>query len=364
MDESICELESEKATNELPAEKSGYLHPVAREGEVLKIGDVLATLTVDETAPVKKDVVIPQLFPEEGKEENNGSKNIALPAAGKLMRETGVEVQEGSGLGGRIIKEDVWKAVEKKKEIPVNSFSRQERREKLTSLRKTIARHLVEAKNTTAMLTTFNEVDMKAIMDLRAKYKEEFQKKHEISLGFMGFFTRAVCLALQQFPAVNGRIEKDEIVYHEYCDVAIAVSTPKGLVTPVIRNAESLSLAEIERQVATLAGKGRENKLSMEEMSGGTFTISNGGVFGSLMSTPIINIPQSAILGMHKIQERVVVLGGKMEIRPMMYVALSYDHRIVDGKESVTFLVKVKEMLENPALLLSGNDPVKEFMEL
>jgi 2-oxoglutarate dehydrogenase E2 component (dihydrolipoamide succinyltransferase) len=234
----------------------------------------------------------------------------------------------------------------------------------MSNLRKTVSRRLVEAKNTTAMLTTFNEVDMSRIMEIRAKYKDSFKEAHGVNLGFMSFFTKACCIALQEWPAVNAYIDGEEIVYHEYCDISIAVSAPKGLVVPVIRNAESLSMNEIEGKVVELAKKARENKLSMDEMTGGTFTITNGGVFGSLMSTPIINIPQSAILGMHKIQERPMVVNGKIEARPMMYLALSYDHRIIDGRESVSFLVRVKELLENPELLLIGRDPVQALLEI
>jgi 2-oxoglutarate dehydrogenase E2 component (dihydrolipoamide succinyltransferase) len=222
----------------------------------------------------------------------------------------------------------------------------------------------VEAKNTTAMLTTFNEVDMSGVMDVRTKYKDKFKETHGVNLGFMSFFTRACCIALSEWPAVNASIDGENIVYHEYCDISIAVSAPKGLVVPVIRNAESLSMAGIEKEVVALAGKAKENKLTIEEMTGGTFTITNGGVFGSLMSTPIINIPQSAILGMHKIQERPIAVNGQVVIRPMMYVALSYDHRIIDGRESVSFLVRVKELLENPEQLLIAKDPVKMLLDL
>jgi 2-oxoglutarate dehydrogenase E2 component (dihydrolipoamide succinyltransferase) len=234
----------------------------------------------------------------------------------------------------------------------------------MSNLRKTISRRLVEAKNSTAMLTTFNEVDMSKVMELRTKYKDKFKEAHGVGLGFMSFFTKACCYALQEWPAVNAYLDGEELVYHDYCDISIAVSAPKGLVVPVIRNAESLSMAEIEKKVVELAGKARDNKLALEEMQGGTFTITNGGVFGSLMSTPIINIPQSAILGMHKIEERAVVINGQIVARPMMYLALSYDHRIIDGRESVGFLVRVKELLENPELLLFGKDPVKTLLEL
>ena len=237
---------------------------------------------------------------------------------------------------------------------------RNDRREKMTSLRKTVSKRLVAAKNETAMLTTFNEVDMKSIMDMRTQFKNQFKEIHGVNLGFMSFFTKAVCVALKQFPSVNAYIDGEEIIYHDYCDISIAVSAPKGLVVPVIRNAESLSFAEIEKEVAALADKARNNKLTLEEMTGGTFTVTNGGVFGSMMSTPIINPPQSAILGMHNIIERPVVRDGQIVIRPMMYLAVSYDHRVIDGRESVGFLVKVKQCLENPALLLTeGNDPNK-----
>jgi len=234
----------------------------------------------------------------------------------------------------------------------------------MSQLRKTIARRLVESKNSTAMLTTFNEADMSAIMEIRSKFKDKFKEAHGVGLGFMSFFAKACCIALQEWPAVNGYIDGDQLVYHDYCDISIAVSTPRGLTVPVIRNVESLSMAEIEKKVIELANKARDNKLSMEELQGGTFTITNGGVFGSLMSTPIINLPQSAILGMHKIQERPMAINGQVVVKPMMYLALSYDHRIIDGRESVSFLVRVKELLENPQQLLIGKDPVKTLLEL
>ena len=243
-------------------------------------------------------------------------------------------------------------------------FSRNERPEKMSNLRRTISRRLVEAKNTTAMLTTFNEVDMTAIMDIRKKSKDKFKEQHGVNLGFMSFFTKACCYALQKFPSVNAYLDGENILFHDYCDISIAVSAPKGLVVPVIRNAESLSMAGVEAAVVELATKAKNNKLTIEEMSGGTFTITNGGIFGSMMSTPIINIPQSAILGMHNIVERPMAVNGQVVIRPMMYVALSYDHRIIDGRESVGFLVLVKQLLENPALLLFGKDPVDALLEL
>jgi 2-oxoglutarate dehydrogenase E2 component (dihydrolipoamide succinyltransferase) len=270
-----------------------------------------------------------------------------------------------SGIGGKILKDDVLDALSSPGRRPgLQLFNRDEKTEKMSSLRRTVSRRLVEAKNTTAMLTTFNEVNMQPIMEIRTKYKDKFKELHGVNLGFMSFFTKAVCYSLQEWPAVNSYIDGDSIISHNYCDISIAVSAPKGLVVPVIRNAESLNMAEIERKVAELATKARDNKLTLEEMQGGTFTITNGGVFGSLMSTPIINIPQSAILGMHKIEERPVVLDKQIVIRPMMYVALSYDHRIIDGRESVSFLVRVKELLENPDQLLFGKDPVKALLEL
>jgi len=248
--------------------------------------------------------------------------------------------------------------------ITVSTVSRNEKPEKMSNLRKTISRRLVEAKNTTAMLTTFNEVNMQPIMEIRNKYKDKFKEIHGVGLGFMSFFIKACCYALQEWPSVNAYIDGDNLIYHDYCDVSIAVSTPRGLTVPVIRNAESLGMADIEKKVIEVATKARDSKLTAEDLTGGTFTITNGGVFGSLLSTPIINIPQSAILGMHKIEERPIALNGQVVIKPMMYVALSYDHRIIDGRESVSFLVRVKELLENPDQLLFGKDPVKTLLEL
>ncbi|MCY7409688.1 MAG: 2-oxoglutarate dehydrogenase complex dihydrolipoyllysine-residue succinyltransferase [Chitinophagales bacterium] len=390
IDESICELDSEKATNELPAEQGGKLKIIAAENSVLKIGELLCTIdTSFKDEGIKTEDVTPktkemEAVKEEAKpaidnsqsvteEKVNAIKNppseiksFPSPAAEKIIRETGAEIASGSGKDGRITKQDAIVASKNKSTVSSlpKKFSREERREKMSALRKTLSKHLVAAKNTTAMLTTFNEVDMKPIMNIRAKYKDAFKEKFGVGLGFMSFFAKACCYALQEWKSVNAFIDGEEFIYHDYCDISIAVSTPKGLVVPVIRNAESLSFQEIETKVADLAKRGRENKLTLEEMSGGTFTITNGGVFGSLMSTPIINIPQSAILGMHKIQDRVVVIDGKMEIRPMMYVALSYDHRIIDGRESVSFLVKVKELLEHPDQLLIGSDPINEMLEL
>jgi 2-oxoglutarate dehydrogenase E2 component (dihydrolipoamide succinyltransferase) len=383
-DEVIAELESEKATFEVNAEKAGTLKTLGKEGDTLKIGEVLAN--IDETA------IKPDVKPEEKKSSSNGmpsavnavtekaasvsepakaagssSEVKATPVAAAII--TDKKVDKGSiipsGANGKIVKHDVLEALSNPGRLPGKAlFTRDVRKEKMSNLRKTVSRRLVEAKNTTAMLTTFNEVDMTQVMALRSKYKDKFKEKHGVNLGFMSFFTKACCYALQEWPAVNAYIDGEEIVYHDYCDISIAVSAPKGLVVPVIRNAESLSMAEIEKKVVELAGKARDSKLSMEEMQGGTFTITNGGVFGSLMSTPIINIPQSAILGMHKIEERAVVVNGQVTVRSMMYLAVSYDHRIIDGRESVSFLVRVKELLENPDQLLFGKDPVKALLEL
>ncbi|HEY1113389.1 MAG TPA: 2-oxoglutarate dehydrogenase complex dihydrolipoyllysine-residue succinyltransferase [Chitinophagaceae bacterium] len=382
-DEVIAELESEKATFEVNAEQAGVLKTVGGEGDTLKIGDVVAQ--IDETAAKPEGApAAPAAAKEEAPKpaapapQADAAKPAAAPAAAPadvkatpvasaIIADKKVDVKtiQPSGYQGKILKEDVLEALANPGRRPgTEAFTREEKREKMSNLRKTVSRRLVEAKNTTAMLTTFNEVDMTRIMDLRKLYKDKFKEAHGVNLGFMSFFAKACTFALQEWPSVNAYIDGDSIVFHDYCDISIAVSAPKGLVVPVIRNAESLSMAEIEKKVLELAGKARDNKLSMEEMQGGTFTITNGGVFGSLMSTPIINIPQSAILGMHKIQERPVVVDGQIVIRPMMYVALSYDHRIIDGRESVSFLVRVKELLENPELLLFGKDPVKTLLQL
>lgn len=375
-DEVICELESEKATFELNAEQAGIVKFVAKEGDTLLIGDL--TCQIDETAARPEGVSSATIAketpavaaPAPVTQENHSQQTIdfkATPVAQNIIADKKVDVSsvKGSGALGKITKSDVLAAIEKPGVMPGSTlFSRDDKREKMSNLRKTISRRLVEAKNSTAMLTTFNEVDMTAIMNMRNQYKDAFKTKHGVGLGFMSFFTKACCIALQEWKAVNAYIDGDEIIYHDYCDISIAVSAPKGLVVPVIRNAESLSMNEIEAKVVELATKARDNKLSIEEMTGGTFTITNGGVFGSLMSTPIINIPQSAILGMHKIQERPMAIQGKVEIRPMMYLALSYDHRIIDGRESVGFLVRVKELLENPVMLLAGKDPAALLLEL
>jgi 2-oxoglutarate dehydrogenase E2 component (dihydrolipoamide succinyltransferase) len=370
MDEIIAELESDKATFELTAEKAGVLITKASEGDTIAIGSVVCAIDDKAAAPAK--TATPQIEKaattsapvSETKKSNNESTYASghpSPSAAKILSEKGIDVQalKGSGKDGRITKEDAQAAnTAAPKSSVTNTITpagtRAMRAEKMSSLRKTVAKRLVAVKNETAMLTTFNEVDMQAIMDIRAKYKDKFKEKYGVGLGFMSFFTKAVCEALQEFPAVNAQINGEEIIYHHYADISIAVSAPKGLVVPIIKNAESLSLAGIEKAVAELATKARENKLTLEEMTGGTFTITNGGVFGSMMSTPIINAPQSAILGMHNIVERPVAINGQVVIRPMMYVALSYDHRIIDGRESVGFLVRVKQLLENPERMLLG----------
>ncbi len=378
-DEVLCELESEKATFELNAEQAGILHIKAQEGATLAIGDLACS--IDETAakPAGAEAAPAAPAPKADapkKEEKSApapakeapqSDVKATPVAQAIMSDKQVKPAEvkGTGSKGRIMKQDVLEAIAHPgRKGGDTANTREERRDKMSNLRKTVSRRLVEAKNSTAMLTTFNEVDMTRIMDIRKQYKDSFKESHGVNLGFMSFFTKACCIALQEWPAVNAYIDGDAIVYHDYCDISIAVSAPKGLVVPVIRNAESMSMADIENKVVELAKKARDNKLSPDEMAGGTFTITNGGVFGSLMSTPIINIPQSAILGMHKIQDRPVAINGKVEIRPMMYLAVSYDHRIIDGRESVGFLVRVKELLESPELMLFGKDPVKTLLEI
>ncbi len=377
-DEVIAELESEKATFEVNAEKAGTFKPLAKEGDTLNIGDVLAQ--IDETAEKPAVIARPKQETPAAAEPakaavaeapvTNVSNDIkATPVASAIIADKKVDPSsiKASGSGGKILKHDVLEALSNpgKKAFGNNElYSRNIRRDKMSSLRRTISRRLVEAKNTTAMLTTFNEVDMTSILEIRKQYKDKFKEQHGVNLGFMSFFAKACAIALGEWPSVNAYIDGDSIQYHDYADISIAVSTPRGLTVPVIRNVESLGMAEIEKKVLELAGKARDSKLTAEELQGGTFTITNGGVFGSLMSTPIINIPQSAILGMHKIQERPMAVNGQVMIRSMMYLALSYDHRIIDGRESVSFLVRVKELLENPQLLLMGKDPVKTLLEL
>lgn len=371
LDDIIAEVESDKATFELPAEATGILRIVAKEKETLPIGGLICRIEITEGAPAK--AATPAAGTAPAAQSASADKTYAAghpsPAAAKILDEKGIPAGQvqGSGVGGRITKDDAVKAQVSSQAKPAETKQaaastpvlpsgdhRGKRSEKMTSLRKTIAKRLVSVKNETAMLTTFNEVDMKPVMDLRAKYKDKFKEKYGIGLGFMSFFTRAVCVALKEWPAVNAQINGEEVIYHDYCDVSIAVSTPRGLVVPVIRNAELLSFDQIEAEIARLAARGRDGKLSIDEMQGGTFSITNGGVFGSMLSTPIINPPQSAILGMHNIVERPVVKNGEIVIRPVMYLALSYDHRIVDGRESVSFLFRVKELLEDPGRLILG----------
>jgi 2-oxoglutarate dehydrogenase E2 component (dihydrolipoamide succinyltransferase) len=363
MNDVLCEIESDKATFELTAEANGILQITAKEGQTLPIGAPICKIFISGDVPVKSEQNQPV---KETPQTTTGSyaEGHGSPAANKILAEKGLSSQEikGTGKDGRITKEDAMNAQNNKPvqspastdSAPKTSGSRNVRRQKMTSLRKTVSRRLVAVKNETAMLTTFNEVDMKPIMDLRSKYKDQFKEKFQVSLGFMSFFTKACCMALQEFPSVNAMIDGDEIVFNDFCDISVAVSAPKGLVVPVIRNAEGMSFDQVEKEIVKLATKARENKLTIEEMTGGTFTITNGGIFGSMLSTPIINAPQSAILGMHNIVERPVAVAGQVVIKPIMYVALSYDHRIIDGRESVGFLVRVKQLLEDPSRLLLG----------
>lgn len=386
-DQAIAEVDSDKATLELPAEQSGIITLKAEEGEVVKVGQVVclidtsaarpegaaAPVAVDtekvaEAAPVSTPA--PTTAPNPGPVADSYAKGTPSPAAAKVIAENNVNTAKISGTGkdGRITKQDVVAAMAagiSATDAQGWGGTREQTREKMSMLRRKVAERLVSVKNETAMLTTFNEVDMKPIMDLRAKYKDQFAKFHEVNLGFMSFFTKAVTEALNLFPAVNAQIDGNEMIFHKYADIGIAVSSPKGLMVPVVRNAEQMSLAEIEREIKRLAIKARDGKITPDDMTGGTFTITNGGVFGSMMSTPIINPPQSAILGMHNIVERPIAVNGQVEIRPMMYLALSYDHRIIDGRESVGFLVKVKEMIENPErIIFGGKDPAAVLLGL
>ncbi|MDQ3050189.1 MAG: 2-oxoglutarate dehydrogenase complex dihydrolipoyllysine-residue succinyltransferase [Bacteroidota bacterium] len=396
-DEELAEIDSDKATLTIAAEQSGTLSIKVKEGETISVGTVVCTIDGEGKATekpkpateVKSADKAPEPVPPVENEAAGYTEGVPSPAAGKMMKESGMTPAQvkGTGKGGRITKGDVITGAANQNEPGENNTKLKEessgngkettagtssrtaasgkRREKMSMLRKKLAQRLVAVKNETAMLTTFNEVDMSAIMEIRKNHKDKFKEKHGVGLGFMSFFTKAVCEALKEFPSVNAMIDGDEIEFHDYCDIGIAVSAPKGLMVPVIRNADTLSLAQIESQIIALATKARDGKISIDEMTGGTFTITNGGVFGSMLSTPIINPPQSAILGMHNIVERPVAINGKVEIRPIMFVALSYDHRIIDGKESVSFLMKVKQMLENPVLMLfGGSDPVKKLLQL
>ena len=381
-DQTIAEVDSDKATLELPAEEAGIITLKAEPGDVVAVGGVVCLIDTEAERPAnaapkeeKKEepaeakqekAEAPKPNPDPVKSDSYASGHPSV-AAQKIMSENGIKDAQinGSGKDGRITKQDVLAAM-------ANGFStdaaggwggtRDTSEKKMSSLRRKIAKRLVAVKNETAMLTTFNEVDMKPIMDLRKQYKEKFKETHGTSLGFMSFFTKAVTEALNTFPAVNAMIDGDQMIFHDYADIGIAVSSPKGLMVPVVRNAEQMTLAEIEAEIKRLAIKARDGKISLEEMTGGTFTITNGGVFGSMLSTPIINPPQSAILGMHNIVERPVAINGQVEIRPIMYLALSYDHRIIDGKESVSFLKAVKEMLENPERLIFGGKKSEEVL--
>ena len=380
VDEILCEIETDKATLPMPAEVAGTVHIVLQEGSDAKVGDVLCK--IDTSGVPSTDSSEPTIQSSNAVHEKVEQSGVGYaaghpsPAAHKLMNEAEISADQvqGSGPGNRITKQDVELAKSqqnpptKTEATPVansaqsksdgetvpKSSSREQRREKMSRLRTKLSERLVAVKNETAMLTTFNEVDMSAIFAMRKDYKEKFEKKYGQRLGFMGFFTKAVSEAVQDFPAVNAMIDGNEIVYSDFVDIGIAVSAPRGLVVPVVRNAESLTIPQIELEIGRLAKRARDNKLSVEEMTGGTFSITNGGVFGSMLSTPIINPPQSAILGMHNVVERPLALNGQVVIRPVMYLALSYDHRIIDGRESVSFLFKVKEYLENPARILLG----------
>ena len=377
LDEPICEFESDKATLELPAEVAGKLKHVVPAGSDLKIGDVIATIDTAaagaspakaESKPAEPAAKAPE--PTPAAQSASYATGTPSPAAAKIMAESGVQNVEGTGRDGRITKEDAMKAAqtpapaaqaEAPKTVapappsvsaPTATFSRNLRREKMTRMRQTIAKRLVSAKNNTAMLTTFNEVDMSAVMALREKYQDKFVKKYGVKLGFMSIFAKACAKILMEMPDVNAMIDGTDTIYHDFVDISMAISTPNGLVVPPIKNVESLNFAQFELALKGLAEKARNGKLTLEEMQGGTFTITNGGVFGSLMSTPIINEPQSAILGLHAIKDRPMVVNGEIVVRPMMYLALSYDHRVIDGSTSVTFLVKVKELIEDPTALL------------
>lgn len=381
VDDPIAEIDSDKATLELTAEVAGKIEFLVGEGDTVEVGQIVCRIDTSfkpepkadapaakpaaeapkkaEAAPAKAEAAAPKV-------DNTSAK--ATPLAKAIMDDKGVSASKvsGSGNAGKIMKRDVETYLtggfDTANEMTGWGGTRDENREKMSKLRRKIAERLVSVKNETAMLTTFNEVDMSPVMELRKKYKDAFKEKHGINLGFMSFFTKAVTEALRHYPAVNAYIDGEEIVFHDYADIGIAVSTPKGLMVPVLRNAERMSLADIEGGIKDLAIKARDGKITVDEMTGGTFTITNGGVFGSMLSTPIINPPQSAILGMHNIVERPVAINGEVKIRPIMYVALSYDHRIIDGKESVSFLVKVKEMLENPSWMLFGGKTPEQVL--
>lgn len=373
-DQAIAEVDSDKATLELPAEESGIITLKAEEGDAVEVGQVVCLIDTSAEKPVENDTNInvtnevlkqsPKLSSELSDPKQSYASGTPSPAANKILTEKGIDQKAivGSGRDGRITKEDAIKAVPSMGKS-INQEGRGSSKSKMSMLRRKVAERLVEAKNTTAMLTTFNEVDMSFIFELRKEYKDKFKDKHGVGLGFMSFFTLAVVRALKMYPAVNSMIDGKEMISYDFCDISIAVSGPKGLMVPVIRNAENLSFKGAESEVKRLAIRARDGQITVDEMTGGTFTISNGGVFGSMLSTPIINPPQSGILGMHNIVERPVAIKGNVEIRPIMFVALSYDHRIIDGRESVGFLVAIKEALENPIEILMNND-IKKSLEL
>tara|TARA_B100001093_G_scaffold113990_1_gene106276 strand:+ start:242 stop:1447 length:1206 start_codon:yes stop_codon:yes gene_type:complete len=373
-DQIIAEIDSDKATLELPAEESGVISLAAEEGDVIQVGQVVCKIDISAKESIQNNVSVQKSNSAEVVKSTikNVSETVkketfkapvVSPAARKIAIERNIDINiiTPTGKGGRITKQDIL--LGRPAMGSANQKDRPESRQKLSMLRRKVAERLVSVKNETAMLTTFNEVDMSNIFELRKKYKEKFKSKHGVNLGFMSFFTLASVRALKEFPVVNSMIDKQEMISYDYCDISIAVSGPKGLMVPVIRNAENMSFKDVEMEVKKLAEKARDGKISVDEMTGGTFTISNGGVFGSMLSTPIINPPQSAILGMHNIVERPMAINGKVEIRPVMYLALSYDHRIIDGRESVGFLVHIKEALENPIDILMNNK-IKDSLEI
>ena len=372
-DQTIAEVDSDKATLDLPAEESGVITLKAEEGDAVAVGQVVCLIDTSAKAPkIKKikqedkpvNVIKPVEESSQSKLENSFASGTPSPAASKILSEKNIPIGSvsGSGRGGRITKDDALKALPKV-DLKAIVKDRNIESKKLSMLRRKVAQRLVAVKNQTAMLTTFNEVNMTPIFELRKKYKEEFKEKHGVGLGFMSFFTKATVQALQEFPDVNSMIDGDQQIKYDFFDISIAVSGPKGLMVPVVRDAQELSFSGIEKEIKRLAIRARDGEITVDEMTGGTFTITNGGVFGSMLSTPIINPPQSAILGMHNIIERPIAVNGKVEIHPIMYVALSYDHRIINGKESVGFLVSIKEALENPIEKLMGGD-VKKALEL
>jgi len=372
-DQTIAEVDSDKATLDLPAEESGVITLKANEGDAVSVGQVVCLIDTSANAPNKNkiekkekavEIVKSREKPKEIISENSFAKGSPSPAAAKILVEKNIPISSvnGSGRGGRITKDDALKALPK---VDLNAIVKNRKIEskKLSMLRRKVAQRLVAVKNQTAMLTTFNEVNMSPIFELRKKYKEDFKEKHGVGLGFMSFFTKATVNALKEFPDVNSMIDGDQQIKYDFYDISIAVSGPKGLMVPVVRDAQELTFSGIEKEIKRLAIRARDGEITVDEMTGGTFTITNGGVFGSMLSTPIINPPQSAILGMHNIVERPIAVNGKVDIHPIMYIALSYDHRIIDGKESVGFLVKIKEALENPKELLMNND-IKKALEL